>query len=239
MSSTRAYRAILVATPLALLSACGSSEADANGPAANRIVGTPETDAEKLARAGDNDWINISGQVISAGPRSFVVDNGRGNVTVEMDDWDWYKEGAGLKAGDQVVVSGRVDNDFVAKKRIEASSVYVRNLGTYFYANAADEETVPLPTLGMASAPGQVDATGTVRAVEGREFTIGSGSGPLRVDTSAMAENPLDNDGFLQVKAGDRVYVWGSWDAEMSENPELKAKGVIRFARDGTKADSA
>ena len=154
-------------------------------------------------------------------------------------DWDWYKEGAGLKAGGQVVVSGRVDNDFVAKKRIEASSVYVRNLGTYFYANAADEETVPLPTLGMASAPGQVDATGTVRAIEGREFTIGSGSGPLRVDTSAMAENPLDNDGFLQVKAGDRVYVWGSWDAEMSENPELKAKGVIRFARDGTKAGSA
>ena len=78
MSSTRAYRAILVATPLALLSACGSSEADANGPAANRIVGTPETDAEKLARAGDNDWINISGQVISAGPRCFVVAHGRG-----------------------------------------------------------------------------------------------------------------------------------------------------------------
>ena len=97
-------------------------------------------------------------------------------------------------------------------------------LREYTYLNAASQG--PLPGR-------------TVRAIEGREFTIGSGSGPLRVDTSAMAENPLDNDGFLQVKAGDRVYVWGSWDAEMSENPELKAKGVIRFARDGTKAGSA
>lgn len=240
MSSLRAFRITILAAPLMILGACGDTQAEASDAAANQTGNAVFTSpAEKLAQTYDGGWISLNGRVDSAGPSMFVLDYGNGKVSVEMDDWDWYQEGAALKAGDQVVVRGRVDNDFVSMKRIEASSVYVRKLNTYFYANAADEEAVPLMSLQSTPPAGEVDATGRVRSVEGREFTMGSASGPLRVDTSAMADNPLDKEGFLQVKPGDRVYIWGSWNAEMAENPEIKATGIVRFAQDQTKAKSA
>jgi hypothetical protein len=57
-----------------------------------------------------------------------------------MDDWDWYAEGKNLIDGDKVTVYGRIDDDFFETTSIEASSVYVESLGSYFYASAADEE---------------------------------------------------------------------------------------------------
>jgi hypothetical protein len=35
---------------------------------------------------------------------AFTLDYGRGQILVEMDDWDWYQEGYNLVAGDHVIV---------------------------------------------------------------------------------------------------------------------------------------
>ncbi|MGM0425831.1 MAG: hypothetical protein ACQEQ7_01185 [Thermodesulfobacteriota bacterium] len=71
---------------------------------------------------------------------SFTLDYGEGTVLVEMDDWDWYDEEGTVLEGDKVTVYGKIDDDLYEATSIEASSVYVENLGTYFYASSADEE---------------------------------------------------------------------------------------------------
>lgn len=60
-------------------------------------------------------------------------------ITVEMDDWDWYAEGAALSEGDRVTVYGFIDDDFYELRSIEASSVYVDDFNTFFYASGLDE----------------------------------------------------------------------------------------------------
>lgn len=228
----------LLVAPAMLLWGCGDAEAgaDEGAVAAAGVLPGAASDGSELASAGNENWINLNGEIVSASPSSFILDYGNGNVNVEMDDWDWYQEGRFLTPGDEVTVTGRVDDDLFHNRRIEASGVYVENLGTYFYANGADEEELLSSRAYVPSAPNYVDASGTVAAVEGREFTLSGAWGPLRVDTSAMSDNPLDAEGFQKIKQGDRVYVWGDLDLDRAENPELQAKGVVSLTPDKNKA---
>ena len=219
--------------PLALLAGCDGAETDKVGAAENAAV-TPNADA-RLASTPDGNWINLEGRVVSKTATSFVLDYGDGNVTVEMDDWDWFKEARYLLVGDRVSVTGRIDRSLLDRATLEASSVYVHNLGTYFYASGEDEEDVATSTIYAIAPAGAVDATGYVTAIEGREFTIGSAGGSMRVDTSRMANNPLDQEGQPQVTLADRVYVWGSLDVDARERDELMADGVIVLRPDRTK----
>ena len=128
-------------------------------------------------------------------------------------------------------MSGRVDQDLLEGKKIEASSVFVRNLGVHFYASGADEEDIT----DIVYVPSQTsfsDASGIVRSVEGHEFTIGANSGSVRVDTSAVAAP-------AKIKVGDRVYAWGSLDIDPHEKVELKANGVVIISKDQTKKAAA
>lgn len=225
-----------------LLAACGGADAGteetvppASETAAAALAGP---DAVKLAHAPDSGWINIGGEVVSTLPTSFILDYGTGTVTVEMDDWDWYREGTALAEGDDVVVTGRVDKDLFDEKKIEASSVYVKNLNTYFYASGADEENLASSTVYVTTAPAYVDSTGYVTAVEGREFTLGGPEGAIRVDTTRLPDNPLDDEGFQQIDTGDRVYVWGDFDLDARENSELMAKGIVSLTEDAKAAET-
>lgn len=185
----------------------------------------------KAYQRSDDSWVTLNGRVLSAGNDSFVLDYGDGTITVEMDDWDWYEEGNLLSAGDRVSVSGLIDDDFLEKRSIEASTVYVEDLNTYFYASAADEEdpyfvstTYYIQPLGDES---QLSLTGTVGQVSGREFTLDTGTGSIQVDTSYMRYNPLDKQGFQRVSRGDKVSVSGELDLDFFEEREILADSVI------------
>lgn len=221
---------VLMLAAVALLPACGGDAGTENKSDVAAAAG-PALDAEaRLAAATDRSWINLSGTVVSTTPNSFLLDYGGGTVTVEMDDWDWYREGQALAPGDPVAVTGKVDNDLWQAKRIEASSVFARNLNTYFFASGADEEDLVTSTVYVPAGPTSSDATGYVSAVEGQEFTIGSGTAAIRVDTSSLASNRKP-----AVKVGDRVYVWGNPDIDPQEQTEIMAKGVVLLAKDRTK----
>ena len=224
-------RLSLLLAPFAL-AGCGDGAATEGatsnaGAAASMNSIDPET---RLAAATDRSWINLSGTVVSTTPNSFMLDYGDGTVTVEMDDWDWYQEGRALAPGDPVVVTGRVDDDLWQAKRIEASSVYARNLNTYFFASGSDEEDLVTSTVYVPAGPTSTDSTGYVSAVEGQEFTLGSGTAAIRVDTSGLAPNKRPS-----VKVGDRVYVWGDLDLDPREQTEIMAKGLVLLAKDRTK----
>lgn len=229
----------LIKHPLMLTAALSGTmlAACANADTANETTeqaDTAVTAQAKLAGSPRESWLNLSGTVESAGPRSFVLDYGSGNVTVEMDDWDWYREGRAIDRGDAVVVTGKIDDGLYQDRKIEASSVYVKDLNTFFYANGADEEDVVLSRVYVTTAPSYSDSTGYVTAVEGREFTLGAVNGAIRVDTTGMTENPMDQTGFQQIEVGDRVYVWGDLDLGARESTELMAKGIVTLHEDST-----
>ncbi|HEU4968664.1 NirD/YgiW/YdeI family stress tolerance protein [Sphingomonas sp.] len=232
MKHVRSTLAMLLAT--AALCGCSEENKAAAAPAPTQ---TGNAQATRVANAANNSWLTLNGKVTATTPTSFDLDYGSGRVTVEMDDWDWFQEGRALKPGDQVMVTGRVDNDLFEKKKIEAASVYVENLGTHFFANPGDEEDLARTTIVVPQKQAFVGASGFVTEKEGTEFEIGGPTG-VRIDVAKMPDNPLDAQGLVQVKVGDRVQVWGDFNADPDERPEIMAKGLIVLASDQAKAAS-
>jgi len=176
-------------------------------------------------------WISIDGTVDSVSADSFELDYGPGLITVEMDDGDRDADGYKLAKGDKVRVSGMVDDDLYETTSIEASSVYVEKLGTYFYASAVDDED----TFVTFTTPIVVSSTvvqGTVTSVEANEeeFVINTGERSLRIETEQMAYNPLDEIGYQKIEIGDRVSVTGDMDTDFFEiegRRELVADTIV------------
>ncbi|MGH0030244.1 MAG: hypothetical protein ACQGVC_10665 [Myxococcota bacterium] len=178
----------------------------------------------------DGTWISISGQVKNIGPDTFVLDYGTGSVLVEMDDGDRDADAYQLIAGDKVTVNGRIDDDFYETTKIEAGSVFVEKIDTYFFASARDEEQ---PFYYEVTTPVVVSSTvvrGTVTEVNGSEFIIDTGVRSVRVDVEDMAYDPLDDEGYLKVRPGDRVRVVGTMEDGFFESRELKADSIVKLA---------
>ncbi|WP_019341439.1 NirD/YgiW/YdeI family stress tolerance protein [Stutzerimonas stutzeri] len=178
----------------------------------------------------DGTWISLNGTVESVKPDSFMLDYGKGSIIVEMDDWDWYSEGTALKAGDKVTVYGDVDDDIFEVTSIEANSVYVEGLNSFFFASANDEETPWRTATFVPSA--ETTIQGTVQSVKDRELTLDTGDGSLIINTLTMSYNPLDKDGFQQVEKGDRISVMGQMDPAFFGNREFNAKSIITISDD-------
>lgn len=179
----------------------------------------------------DQTWININGTVETVNPNSFMLDYGDGSILVEMDDGDRDADAYKLVSGDKVSVSGRIDDDFFESTTIEASSVYVENIGTTFFSSAMDEET-RYGLEGWVIAPIEVSRTevrGTVTAVNADDFVIDTGQRKLTVDVGAMAYDPLDNEGYQQIDVGDRVKVVGEMETRLFEGRVLEADTLIEL----------
>lgn len=199
------------------------------------LVSGPVAAQDPYARA-DDAWISISGTVAAPTASAFTLDYGDGVITVEMDDWDTYGDAYGLLDGDDVTVYGRIDNDFYEARTIEASSVYVDSLNTYFYASAADEEggvewTHPW-TVTKPVVSGLTTMRGTVTAVspEDEAFTLSVGGTETTVETDELTYNPLDDTGYQKVDVGDRVSVSGQTDGDFIQGRMFTAETVITLS---------
>lgn len=181
----------------------------------------------------DDSLISISGTVVAPAADSFRLDYGTGVVLVEMDDWDSYGEAYNLIDGDQVTVYGRIDDDLFERTSIEAGSVYVDSLNTFFYASSADEEglevmttpyflTAPISTKGASVA----SVRGTVTRVDKKEQEIRIRTGndqTITVEVDELGYNPLDKLGYQKISLGDRVSVTGQFDFDFLEGRKLEA----------------
>lgn len=218
LATLHAYTArfgVSIATAGLLLLFAGQASADEHDPYAK----------------ADDTWITISGTVDSVRRDNFTLDYGDGLVIVEMDDGDRDADAYKLLAGDKVTVTGRVDDDLFENTKIEASSVFVENLNTTFYASAVDEETTER-LLAAVTVPVVVSNTvvqGTVTDVDTNEFTVDAGVRQIRVDVTEMPYNPLDDEGYQRISAGDRVRVQGSMTSNLIEGRELEADSVVKL----------
>ncbi|HKK18101.1 MAG TPA: hypothetical protein VJ952_05410 [Opitutales bacterium] len=187
----------------------------------------------------DGSYISLSGTVVSSDADSFVLDYGEGLVTVEMDDWDWYGDAWGIIADDDVTVYGYVDDDFYETTSIEASSVWVEDLNTYFYASGADEEGSPVtPVYYTTWYDYDYTVTGNVTSVTGREFTVDTGTRKVSVDTWQLGYNPLDDQGYLKIEKGDKVTVYGDLDLSVFDEREISAEAIVKLQDDVGKSEA-
>lgn len=172
--------------------------------------------------APDDSWISIDGTVQDVMPDAFTLDYGESYVTVEMDDYDRDADAYALVEGDRVTVMGRIDDDLFERTTIEAASVYVEDIGSYFFASAADEED----SFITITAPVHISRTvvqGVVTEVSDDEFVVNQGPAQVRVSTERMAYDPLDDEGYQQIDVGDVVTVTGQIDDDFFSENDLEA----------------
>lgn len=197
--------------------------------------------AEDPHEKADRSPITLSGTVASSTTERFILDYGEGLIVVEMDDWDWYDEANQLRPGDRVTVYGRLDADAYETRTIEAESVYVFDRRTFYLASDADEEDY----LGYGydwGAPAEgtwMTVVGTIEEIQGRELVLDTATSKIRVDTSELGYNPLDEVGLQRLARGDRVSVSGRLDLGFFERKEIVADTIVSLARDKTKKSSA
>lgn len=185
--------------------------------------------AEPLKEAQDGSWLSISGTVTHVDPERFRLDYGDGSLTVEMDDWDTYGDAYVLRDGDRVTVYGAVDKNTYTTDTLEASSVYVEGLNTYFYASPADEEAVGRWAVDTPIVLTEMTLIGRVESVNELTdtFTVDAGAMEVEVDTSPMVYDPLDEAGFQQIEVGDRVSVEGDIDETLFGDQQVRAETIV------------
>ena len=185
--------------------------------------------AQSPANTSNGEWLSLSGTVESVSGEDFVLDYGKSDITVEMDDYDWYNENA-LVVGDEVTVTGRMDNDFLHSRRIEASSVYVDSIHTRFYASAADEEDFLPAVDGVIVGNNGLTVTGTIETIVGDEMTVDAAFFDYKVDVGSLYYDPFDNDGLQHLEVGDRISVTGQFDdSDFFDSPEIDATAITEL----------
>lgn len=182
----------------------------------------------------DDGWISISGSVVDVERDEFELNYGDGEVTVRMDDGDRDADAYALLPGDKVRVIGRVDDDFMQSLTIDAHSVQVDKLDTTFYSSAADRSAMDEDAMWMTvTAPITMSETfvnGTVKSVYDEHFTVETGMATLRVDVNELPNNPLDDEGYLQIDVGDEVVVTGDMTSGFFEGRQLDADVVVELS---------
>ena len=201
------------------------------GAAAALCTAAPAAAAPMPMNASNGEWLTLSGSVVSSSADGFMLDYGAKTIKVEMDDYDWYADNPVIK-GDHVTVTGRMDADFWEKRKIEASSVYVKSLNTMYFASAADEEGAVTPVLRIDPLTDgeSVSLTGTVTAMSGDELTLDAGLMNYNIDVGSLGYDPLDKDGPQRIAVGDRISVFGRMDdADLFDHREIDAKVVTEL----------
>jgi uncharacterized protein YdeI (BOF family) len=196
---------------------------------AGAASGAAQAAGENPYAAENNTWISLSGQVEAVQPDRFQLDYGDGIVAVEMDDGDRDADAYKLMPGDRVTVNGRVDDDFFEKTTIEAGSVYVENIGTYFFASSVDEEdsfvSVSTPVIVSTAV-----VQGEVTAVGEDTFVIDSGPRNITIAVDELGYDPLDDEGYQRIDIGDRVSVTGTIEGDLREGRMVQARSVLTLA---------
>ena len=138
-------------------------------------------------RLKNGDEIKLAGKVSNAKANTFLLDYGRGSITVELDDYDSYEEGLNIVDGDQVVVTGKVDADSGQKRTIEARRVLIPAIDLEIFASATDEEDTASKAFTQSLTDGtEVDLRGIIKNIDKKVITIQSSKGRVEVHLGSV-----------------------------------------------------
>ncbi|MCW8195840.1 NirD/YgiW/YdeI family stress tolerance protein [Proteobacteria bacterium 005FR1] len=181
----------------------------------------------------------LSGTIESIEGEGFILDYGEDKVSVNLEDWEWADQiGQRLSEGQQVTVSGTVDKGLFERREIEADNIYVTTDFTYYYIVDENPAYAAQQRQREAEQEGTFLSTrGEVVEVSDKTITVQSDGNTIKVDTSELAYDPLDETGVQQIKKGDRIYVFGDIDDNFFENRTMSAESLITLAAARDQAD--
>lgn len=191
----------------------------------------PGTDHQEIMSAAEGERLTVKGKVTAVDDERFTVDYGRGNIVVEMDDFDRYEKP--VAAGDVVIVSGNMDKEFFEARKIKASTVRVDSSNKQFHASAADEARWPqLEVLHDDVADDEwLSLTGVVARIDGDRMTLNAGLREYAVDVSRLGYDPFNREGTARIETGERVIVFGEMDdADLFEGREIEASSITELS---------
>lgn len=186
--------------------------------AANGLLGHP-----------DESWITLSGEVQSVQDGSFTLDYGTGSVTVEVGGWGRFGDLRDRLSGKQVSVQGEVDDDLFGATRVEASSVYVKDLQTYFFTRASEDDAVFWFDLARPGEDADATLRGTISSVGNDAFTVDTGQQQIRVNTTVLR----DAEKRKPLQQGMLVRVTGDLASDFLDSREMTAVSVMILQPDG------
>lgn len=179
----------------------------------------------------DREWIMVTGNISNVTPQGFRIDYGEGVLPVEMDGF-LPTSTRGLRNGDWVTVSGRIDDSLWERRSIEAASVYSSRLQERLWANSMDEEG-DYRLMSMIDLPDEgewVGMTGRVTSVDPAEdeMIVDVGARTIQVDVTDMG-------GPVLATMGDWVSVYGKLDdADLWDAREIDAASVVILRQSAT-----
>jgi hypothetical protein len=193
--------------------------------AALTVAGANSSSAQTstLMTKDDGEWITVTGNISNVTPQGFRIDYGTGVLPVEMDGF-LPTSTEGLRNGDWVTVSGRIDDALWERRSIEASSVYSSRMQERLWANAMDEEGDMLITpIDLPDQGDWVGVTGRVISIDimEDEMVVDVGPQTLQVDASGLGQP-------MTATRGDLVSVYGRLDdADLWDGREIDASSVV------------
>jgi len=183
---------------------------------------------------GDGEFVTISGKVSKVQADTFnLMSEGR-KITVKMNGNDWDADGYRILKGDEVIVTSKIDQSFIDNKSIEADSIYVKSLKTYFYKNEQKTHATPflsanLYTQNKLPENASIELQGEITDVDERNIVVNTGFRKVTVSTKEMNFNPLDKVGLTKVKKGDRVKITGVITDSFFEGKEVSAGFLMKL----------
>ncbi|MBC53463.1 MAG: hypothetical protein CMQ34_06450 [Gammaproteobacteria bacterium] len=185
----------------------------------------------------DGTWISLSGSVESVERNSFVLDYGRGFITVEMDDGDRDADAYALLQGDNVIVNGMIDDDLFETTTIEARSIFVESISAYFVASPVDDETAraysPAFPLAVPVVAGQASIHGSIVAIDPdeQEIVLDTGLNTLVVELDDLPYDPFDDEGYFKLDLRDKITVSGSLSDDFFEGHVFEGDYLVSINR--------
>jgi len=181
-------------------------------------------DSDVLERYSDGTSLSMSGTIAEVREDEFDMNSGSGMVTVEIDDADRDAQAYGLEQGDKVTVTGSVDDDFFEGREIEADALYVEKLDVTF--TMLDDTDPAWAIFSGWDDSNRATLSGKITGIDDDEFTLSTGSMTINVETDELDDNPLDDEGYLQLQVGDRVRVRGDLEDGWFDDKELEATNI-------------
>ena len=199
------------------------------------VLSIPAAHAASPQAAKDDSYVTVAGTVAAIGSGDeFELNYGTGSIKVDTNDaWpnlfktEANNAGKYLKEGDHVVVNGIIDDNWFARKEIDAHSLRFQNGGQIISYNRDEKNHYNLTDKDNAllKDEGTVRVSGVISRVEDSDSYIlrTSGQGTLEIDASDIAENTRKS-----IKTGDRVVVTGELDETLFNEREIEATSLER-----------
>lgn len=197
------------------------------------LLAAPAAAQDMDRPATDDTWLTLSGAVVEVEPTWFALDYGMNTVVVRLDEWDRTTEALRLRVGDEAAVTGKVHDDLFETASIEAASVFVEKLNTFFSSEAVDRDNA-LTALTTPVEPSAIAVHGTVTRIEGDDIIVAVDSGvrEIRVTTHELGYDPFDDEGYQKVGIGDRVIASGTVDHSFFNEGHLVAGKLVSLEGD-------